>query len=129
MFLVLSHQSPDPLYRQVVDQIIDAIARGDLVESQKLPSIRALANDLNTSVITVKRAYFDLENNGLIYSRPGLGSFVASIKPNKLKLEKLAEIKQELLKIIYRSRHFGIEVKELMQLIQEIKEQEHGNDS
>jgi GntR family transcriptional regulator len=65
------------MYLQIVEQIRQRVAAGDWPAGQELPSIRALAADLRVSVITVKRAYLDLEAEGVIVTRHGKGSFVA----------------------------------------------------
>ncbi len=65
------------MYLQIMEQIRQRIAVGDWAPGQELPSIRALAADLRVSVITVKRAYQDLETEGVIVTRHGKGSFVA----------------------------------------------------
>ena len=81
MFITLSPASPDPMYKQITDQVRDAIAAGELAAGEKLPSVREMSEALKTSAITVKRAYLDLENEGCIISRAGLGSFVAEVEP------------------------------------------------
>jgi len=65
------------MYLQIMEQIRLRIAAGDWPAGKELPSIRALAADLKVSVITVKRAYLDLESEGVIVTRHGKGSFVA----------------------------------------------------
>jgi GntR family transcriptional regulator len=65
------------MYLQILEQIRLRIAAGDWSPGRELPSIRALAADLRVSVITVKRAYLDLESEGHIVTRHGKGSFVA----------------------------------------------------
>jgi GntR family transcriptional regulator len=75
--MLISHADRRPMYVQLVEQIRQRIAVGDWLPGHELPSIRALAADAQVSVITVKRAYFDLEREGLIVTRQGKGSFVA----------------------------------------------------
>jgi len=71
-------QKGGPLYQQIVIQIKQRIAVGEWQPGQEIPSIRQLAADLRVSVITVKRAYFELEHAGLIVTQQGKGSFVAN---------------------------------------------------
>jgi GntR family transcriptional regulator len=66
------------MYLQIMEQIKRKIAVGDWVEGQPIPSIRQLAVDLEVSVITVKRAYLELEREGVIVTQQGRGSHVAS---------------------------------------------------
>ncbi len=65
------------MYLQIMEQIRHRVATGDWLPGQEIPSIRALAIDLRVSVITVKRAYLELERSGVIVTRQGKGSFVA----------------------------------------------------
>jgi len=75
--LNISQADARPMYLQVVEQIRQRVAVGDWAAGKELPSIRALAADLCVSVITIKRAYLDLESEGVIVTRHGKGSFVA----------------------------------------------------
>ncbi len=126
MFIALSATNPDPMYKQIADQVRDAIAAGELSAGEKLPSIRELADALQTSVITVKRAYLDLENEQCILSRPGLGSFVATVDRSGLRDRKLEEFRVELARIIRTGMKFGIRSGDLVQLIRQMEEQEDG---
>lgn len=129
MFIALSNDNPDPMYRQVTDQIRDAIASGELQPDELLPSIRELALSLDVSVITIKRAYRDLETEGLIRTRQGLGSFVTAVDPAILRQEKLAEIQDELRRILLRGRKFNISSDNIVTLIEQIEGGEHDTDS
>jgi GntR family transcriptional regulator len=73
----ISQADPRPMYVQIKEQIRRRIAVGDWPPGYELPSIRVLAADTRVSVITVKRAYSDLEREGVIVTRQGKGSFVA----------------------------------------------------
>lgn len=75
--LLISHADPRAMYLQIMEQIRHRIAIGDWPPGFELPSIRALAAALHVSVITVKRAYLELERDGVIVTRHGKGSFVA----------------------------------------------------
>lgn len=79
--LVISQTDPRPLYAQVKDQIRHRIAIGELRPGEEIPSIRALAAQIRVSVITIKRAYLELELEGVIQTRQGRGSFVAESPP------------------------------------------------
>ena len=114
MFIVVSPLNPDPMYKQVTDQIKDAIAGGNLKPEDKLPSIREMAAALNISEITIKRAYADLENEGYILTRSGLGSFVAKIDREHLRQEKLSGIRKELEKILISGERFGISADDII---------------
>jgi GntR family transcriptional regulator len=75
--LFLSNSDRTPMYGQIVEQVTATILGGDWVPGQAIPSIRQLAAGSKVSVITVKRAYLELERAGVIVTRPGKGSFVA----------------------------------------------------
>jgi GntR family transcriptional regulator len=89
----ISQTDPRPMYLQIMEQIRARIAAGDWAAGKELPSIRVLAAALNVSVITVKRAYLDLESAGVIVTRHGKGSFVADVNglAGELKAEELDE--------------------------------------
>ena len=108
MLVVLSRENPDPMYKQVCVQIRNAIGSGKLCVDEKLPSIRDLAKALGISVITIKRAYLELEKQGYIYSRQGAGSFVADVSLKKLRAEKLREIQRELDALTLNAATYGI---------------------
>jgi GntR family transcriptional regulator len=75
----ISQTDARPMYLQIMEQIRARVAAGDWPAGKELPSIRALAAALNVSVITIKRAYLDLEGEGVIVTRHGKGSFVADV--------------------------------------------------
>jgi len=75
--LFLSPHSPKPMYAQIVEQVVAKVMAGQWAAGQALPSIRELAAACKVSVITVKRAYLELEHAGVIVTRQGKGSFVA----------------------------------------------------
>jgi len=125
VFIVVSPLNPDPMYKQVTDQIKDAIASGLLKPEEKLPSIREMSNDLKISMITIKRAYADLENEGYIITRPGLGSYVANINKESLRQEKLSEIRKKIEKMLQTAHKFGISTEDIVALLKEKKENEN----
>lgn len=75
-WLIISQADPRPMYLQIKEQIRHRVAVGDWRPGQEIPSIRALAIATHVSVITVKRAYLELEREGVIVTRQGKGSFV-----------------------------------------------------
>jgi GntR family transcriptional regulator len=91
--VVISQTDPRPLYLQVKEQIRHRIAVGELKPGDEIPSIRQLAADIRVSVITIKRAYLELELEGVIHTRHGRGSQVADNVElgNTLKEEELTQ--------------------------------------
>lgn len=86
--MFLSAADATPMYRQIVDQITARVMAGDWPPGSALPSIRELAAHNGVSVITVKRAYLELEHAGVIVTRHGKGSFVAeSTDPTRARLQ------------------------------------------
>ncbi|MFC2164675.1 GntR family transcriptional regulator [Acidobacteriota bacterium] len=126
MFIVVSPLNPDPMYKQVTDQIRDAIASGLLKPEEKLPSIREMSKELKISMITIKRAYSDLENEGYIITRSGLGSYVANVSKQKLRDEKLLEIRKDIAKILQAGHKFDITATDIIALLKEKKENING---
>ena len=122
MFIVVSPLNPDPMYKQVKDQIKDAIATKVLKPETKLPSIREMSKELKISIITIKRAYTDLEKEGYIFTRSGMGSFVADVKTDQLRLEKLKKIREDMRKILNSGEKFNISAGDIIAIIQEMKE-------
>ena len=123
MFIALSPSNPDPMYRQVTDQIKDAIAAGDLKPNDRLPSVRELSEALKVSAITVKRAYFDLETEGFILTRAGLGSFVAEVSRESIRSRKLEDVRAEITRIVRTGARFGITREDIIQLTRQVEEQ------
>ena len=122
MFITLSPSSPDPMYKQIADQVRDAIAAGDLAAGERLPSIRELVEALKTSPITIKRAFLDLENEGCIITRAGMGTFVAEVDRGRLRERKLEEFRAELARILKTGAKFNIRGDDLVRIIRGVKE-------
>ena len=78
MKIIISNTSDSPLYQQIKDQIRDAILKDELVEGDPLPSIRSFANDLKVSVLTIRRVYEELEQEGFVVSQVGIGTIVSA---------------------------------------------------
>ena len=96
MNIVISNRDERPIYEQITSQMKKMILSGQLKEGEMLPSMRVLAKDLRISVITTKRAYEELEKDGLIVTVTGKGSFVAEQNSELIKEEKLKDIEQKL---------------------------------
>ncbi len=110
--LVISQADTRPMYVQIMEQIKRLVAAGDWAAGQEIPSIRQLAVDLRVSVITVKRAYLELEREGVIVTRQGRGSFVAegSDLGTKLLEQDLAKHLEEAVRLAAR---LGLSPKQL----------------
>jgi DNA-binding transcriptional regulator YhcF (GntR family) len=108
----ISQTDARPMYLQIMEQIRARVAAGDWPAGKELPSIRALAAALNVSVITIKRAYLDLETEGVIVTRHGKGSFVAEVNglAGELQDQKLDEHLSEAISI---AKQMGLTEEEL----------------
>lgn len=124
MFIVVSVNNPEPMYKQVMDQIIEAIAEGTITPGEQLPSIRTLTKELKISAITVKRAIADLEREGYIYTRSGLGCFVADKKPTQIRDEKASEIKGKLDGLIQEGLRYGLSKDDFILMVEEFEDGE-----
>ena len=102
--ITLNAASDKPMYEQIKEAVRNAILSGELREDTLLPSVRQLAADLNVSAITTKRAYSDLEHEGLIYTSSGKGTFVRSPDKNMImeqyRQRRLAEFTQSAEKLL-----------------------------
>ena len=96
MNVFIDNKSGVPIYDQICTQIREQIVGGTLAADEALPSIRNLAKDLKISVITTKRAYEELEREGLIYTVPAKGCFVAGLNQDRLRERHLQKIEEHL---------------------------------
>jgi len=117
MNIIISNTSGEPIYQQIMYQIIAHINSGQLREGEMVPSIRQLAKDLRISVITTKRAYEDLEKEGYIISVPGKGSFVAPHNKERIKENQLKLLEEKLVEVIKDSRLLDLSLEELTELL------------
>ena len=113
MKIVISNTSEAPLYQQIKDQIKDAILKGELVEGDALPSIRAFANDLKVSVLTIRRVYDELEQEGFVTSQVGIGTFVSTSNIELLRDSKRRLVEKKMLDMIQTAKSLGISKDEL----------------
>ena len=124
MHIQVSYSNPVPLYRQIVDQIKEKILSGELPPGTPLPSIRQLAEEAMTSVITTKRAYSELENEGIIVTRPGLGSFVANFTYNDLGVIREESVNERIFELISTAKLVGISDEKLLDMVKEALKEE-----
>ena len=117
MNFVIKTKSGAPIYEQIEMQIKDAIVRRELAEGEPLPSIRSLAADLKISVITTKRAYEDLEKEGMIYSVPGKGFFVDNPDLDYLDEKRTVNMEAELLEFIRKAKVSGLEKQAVLDMV------------
>jgi GntR family transcriptional regulator len=117
MKISVSNNSSDPIYLQIFTQIRDAIIRGELKRGEALPSIRALARDLNISAITTKRAYDELEAGGFVSSVGGKGTFVSENNPEIMREARLRMIEEKLAEAAALGSAIGLGPDDLGQML------------
>lgn len=111
--------SREPIYQQLVNQLRVAIARGQLVPGDPLPSLRQLSKDLVINPNTVARAYTELERDGVIYSRAGRGVFVAEPKADLKKKVRRDKLIQSVDDVLTEAVHLGFTSEEVRSLVDE----------
>jgi len=124
MKLYISEHSNAAIYEQIEQQIKDAILSRELKAEEALPSIRGLAKDLQISVITTKRAYEELEEQGLIYSVPGRGFFVCSRKLEMLKEKKIQDIEKHMGELIKECKSAELSKQNVIDMIDLLYDEE-----
>lgn len=122
MEIIVSNSSNKPIYEQITMQLKGAILSGQLAAGDKLPSIRQLAADLRISVITTKRAYQDLEEQGFIETVQGKGCFVTGGNKDLIREERLRRIEASLSKAVQEAVVAGVTAEELHQMLDLIVE-------
>lgn len=118
MKIFINENSPRPIYDQIVQAVKNSIVNRELQTGDMLPSIRLLARDLGISVITTKRAYEELEKQGLIYSEQGKGFFVNKVNQNLLLENRLKEYEKRLRDMIREAKGLGLSPEEVSDMIQ-----------
>ena len=122
MKIIISNDSGLPIYEQIKNQIKAQIVVGELKADEDLPGMRTLASDLKVSVITTKRAYNDLEQEGYIYSMPGKGSFVKKLNEEVVRENALAEIEKYFTDAMTVAKAAGINIEELQEILKILDE-------
>ena len=110
MRLHLDPTSRDPIYRQLVEQVERLVAGGELVDGDRLPSVRELALELRINPNTVARAYRDLEQEGVVVRQHGRGVFVASRAPELSEQQRQALLRGPTDELLLTAWKAGIEL-------------------
>ena len=118
MDIIVSNMDSTPIYEQITRQIKAKILGGELQPGEALPSMRLLAKELRISVITTKRAYEELEREGLITSQTGRGSFVAQVSGARLREEQLRAVEAHLVQAVHAAKQGGLTAEEFMEIAQ-----------
>jgi GntR family transcriptional regulator len=110
-------EDPEPMYRQIEAQLRDLILSGDLRPGTRLPTIRGLASDLSCSIVTTRRAYLDLEAEGLILTRQGRGTVVAQIPEEKMSARRREVVEVAFGEAVSIGRRAGFTEEELRDVL------------
>lgn len=113
----ISAAAPGALYQQIVDGLKREVSEGRLAPGTALPSFRVLAEDLLVSVITVKRAYEELEREGIIFRRQGLGTFVAETAGERSRDAKKERARELLVEALREATEAGLGASEVVALL------------
>ena len=122
MKFVIYRKSGVPYYRQILEQVKFAIARGELETGDRLPTVRRLAVDLAVNPNTVIRAYRELQIEGLLETQQGSGTFVSPQRPEIDELEKQRMLEQILTELLSRASSHGFSLDEVLEGLQQRKE-------
>ncbi|MBR2503524.1 MAG: GntR family transcriptional regulator [Oscillospiraceae bacterium] len=123
MDIIISNHSDEPIYAQIENQIKAMIMQSKLKAGDALPSMRSLAKNLRISLITTKRAYEDLEQDGFITTVAGKGCFVAAKNTQLVREENLKEIEKLLAKAVEIARMCDVSQNELADILSCIYEE------
>lgn len=115
--ITLKNNLEKPIYEQIVIEIKESIIAGEVKEQEQLPSIRTLAKQLKISVITTKRAYEELEKEGLIYGIAGKGFYVADKNIDILREKKVSMIEERIQEMVLECLDAGLSLADIHDII------------
>jgi GntR family transcriptional regulator len=119
----IDQKSGVPLYRQIIESVKFAIARGELTQGDRLPTVRQLAVDLEVNPNTVIRAYREMEIAGVLDTQQGSGTFVTDNRPEIDALERSRMLDQILTDLLARAAGYGFSLEEVLNGLRRLKEE------
>jgi GntR family transcriptional regulator len=119
MLFQIDSASRSPIYRQLAQQIREAVARGRLAPEARLPSVRDLSRQLVINPNTVARVYTELEREGVLNTRPGLGVFVAQPRNDLTKRARKDRLTALADQLLTEAVHLGFSAEESLALVSE----------
>lgn len=117
MEIIISSNTSKPIYEQITSQIKAMIMSGELQTGDPIPSMRSLAKSLHISVITVQRAYEDLQRDGFIETTVGRGSFVSAQNRDFIQEEQQRKVEEHLQEAAEIGRESGLSFEKLVELL------------
>lgn len=121
---IISNNSEIPIYQQIKKEIINSISNNELKENDMLPSIRNLAKDLRISILTVKKAYDELEQEAYIKTVQGKGTFVTPRNTELIREKQISIIEDHIEQIINIAKISNISKNEIIDLFNYLYEEE-----
>ena len=112
-----------PIYRQIMRQVTEAVAGGRLQPGDKLPSQRELAEQLVISHLTVKKAYDELEREGVIETRRGRGTFVSVTAEKPAPAERLENLRPVCRRLVSQAWLGGVPFEDVLRLLGEVRDE------
>ncbi|MGA7521743.1 MAG: GntR family transcriptional regulator [Acidobacteriaceae bacterium] len=119
----LDAHSGVPVYRQLIDQVLGAVARGALATGDQLPTVRQVAVDLAINPNTVMRAYREMEIRGIVDTQQGAGTFIAEMKEAAPPRERERQLAQLANEFAARAGGLGFSINELMRALREFEQE------
>ncbi|KGO15170.1 GntR family transcriptional regulator [Clostridium botulinum] len=124
MKILISNVSDKPLYEQIKEQIKDSIFQGEISEGEQLPSIRNFATELKVSVLTIRRVYDELEQEGFITRQVGIGTFISTGNLELLRDSKRRIVEQKMQDLIQTAKALRISKEELNSMMDILYEED-----
>lgn len=115
MKVIIDTKSGVPFYRQIIEQVKFAIARGELLPGDRLPTVRQLAVDLSINPNTVVRAYREMEIEGVLATQQGSGTFVSHHQPEIDRIERQRMMDQIITEMLARASAYGFTLKDVFE--------------
>ena len=125
MEIIISSNTSKPIYEQITSQIKAMIMSGELQTGEPIPSMRSLAKSIHVSVITVQKAYEDLQRDGFIQTTVGRGSFVAAQNKDFIQEEQQKKIEEHLIMAADIARTNGIGLDKVIELLKIFYEEDN----
>lgn len=119
MLLRLSDMDPMPLRDQIVARVREAVLSGELGEHEPLPSIRGLAREQRVGVVTVQRAFEDLEREGIIYARQGKGYYAAPLDEETRRQQARERVRRALAPVVREALALGLTREDLLEELEQ----------
>lgn len=120
MNIAISNTSEKPIYQQLFEQISAQVLKGEMEEGYSLPPIRQAAKELRVSVITIKKAWEELERLGLIYTITGKGCFVAELSSDDMLQKRNDMILEQMVVDASYYKSFGLTIEEVFEQMKKV---------